>query len=80
MCDMEEDGTVEHVVLECEKYDRDRMEMLHVILTEMGREMNEMIEKIGRVLLVGLCGQTNTRMIDTVKEFLEKMLYARSRN
>ena len=35
MCDMGEDETVEHVVLKCEKYDRDRMEMMHVILTEM---------------------------------------------
>ena len=28
MCDMGEDETVEHVVLECDKYDRDRMEMM----------------------------------------------------
>ena len=35
MSDMEEDETVEHV--ECEKYNRDKMEMMHVILTEMGR-------------------------------------------
>ena len=40
MRDMREDETVEHVVLECEKYDRDRMEMMHVTLTEMGREIN----------------------------------------
>ena len=83
MCDMGEDETVEHVVLECEKYDRDRMEMMRVILTEMGREMNEVIARTGRewmVLLVGLCGETSTRMIDVLKEFLEKMWYARLRN
>ena len=59
------------------------MEMMRVILTEMGREMNKVIERIGRewmVLLVGLCGETSTRLIDAVKEFLEKMWYVRSRN
>ena len=34
MCAMGEDKTVEHVVLGCEKYDRDRMEMMRVILTK----------------------------------------------
>ena len=42
MCDMGEDETVEHVTLKYEKYDRDRMEMMHVILTKMGRDMNEL--------------------------------------
>ena len=31
MCDMGEDEMVEHVVLECEKYER--MEIMHVVLT-----------------------------------------------
>ena len=53
MCDMGEDETVEHVVLECEMYDRDRMEMMHVILTEMGCEM---IERTGRQWMVMLLG------------------------
>ena len=67
MCDMGEDETIEHVVLECEKYDRDIMKIVHVILTEMGCEMNEVIERTERewmVLLVRLCGETNTRMVD----------------
>ena len=56
VCDMGEDETVEHVVLECEKYDCERMEMIHVILTEMGCEMNELIERTGRewMVLLGL--------------------------
>ena len=61
----------------------DRIELMHVILTAMGREMNEVIERTGRewnMLLVGLCRETSTRMTDVVKEFLEKMWYARSRN
>ena len=41
MCDMGEDETVEHVILECQKYDRDIIEMMRVILTEMGCEINE---------------------------------------
>ena len=60
------------------------MEMMRVILTEMGCEMNEVIERTGRewiVLLQGMCGETSERMIDAVKEFLEKkMWHARSRN
>ena len=60
MCDMGEDETVEHVVLECEKYDRDRMKIVRVILTEMGPEINEVIERTGRewmVLLLEVCGR-----------------------
>ena len=69
MCDMGEDETVGHVVLECEKYDHDRMEMMCVILTEMGSEINEVevIERTTRewmVVLVGLCREMSTRMID----------------
>ena len=62
MCDMGEDETVEHVILKCEKYDHDRMEMMRVILTEMGRQMNEVFKRTGRewmVLLLGLCRQTS---------------------
>ena len=76
MCDMGEDESVEHVVLECEKYERDRMEMMQVILTELGHRLDERVEKTGRewmVLLLGLCRETNERMIEAVKEFLEKM-------
>ena len=61
MCAMRKDETVEHVVLECEKYDRDGMETMHVILIEMEREINEVIERTGRewmVLVVGLYGET----------------------
>ena len=39
---------VEHVVLECQKYDRDKMEIMCMILTEMVREMSEHIAMIFR--------------------------------
>ena len=82
MCDMGEDETVEHVMLECGKYDRERMEMMQVILTEMGCEMNQLVEKTGRewmVLLLDLCEETTERMIVAVKGFMEKMWYVRCR-
>ena len=74
---------MEHVVLECEKYERDRMEMMQVILTELGHSWDERVEKTGRewmVLLLGLCRETNERMIEAVKEFLEKMWRVRCRD
>ena len=83
MCDIGEDKTVEHVVLECEKYDHDRMEMMGGILTEMGHKMNEVIERTGRewiVLLLGLCGETSTSMIDAVKEFPKLITLKRHHN
>ena len=82
MCDMGEDESVEHVVLECEKYERDRMEMMQVILTELGHRLDERVEKTGRewmVLLLGLCRETNERMIEAMKEFLEKKWCVRCR-
>ncbi|KAG0724425.1 hypothetical protein GWK47_040581 [Chionoecetes opilio] len=82
MCDMSEDETVEHVILECEKYSGERMEMMRVVLTEMGGDMNEVVERTGRewmLLLLGRCVETSGRMIETVKEFLERMWYMRNR-
>ena len=43
MCDMGEDESVGHV-LECEKYERDKMEMMQVILTELGHSWDERVE------------------------------------
>ena len=80
MCDMGEDETVEHVMLECEKYDRDRAEMMRVILPELGCNVNEMVEKTGKewmVLLLGLSTETTEVMIAAVKEYLERMWCAR---
>ena len=35
-------------MLECEKYERDWMEMMQVILTELGHSWDERVEKTGR--------------------------------
>ena len=48
MCDTGEDKTVHHVILECEMYDSDKMEMIHVILNGMGCEIHEVVERTGR--------------------------------
>lgn len=43
---------------------------MQVILTEMGYDMNEVVERTGRdcmVLLLGPCGETTDRMIVAVK-------------
>ncbi len=37
MCDIGEDETVEHMVLECVKYARDRNEMMQVVQRELGK-------------------------------------------
>ncbi|MPC58694.1 hypothetical protein E2C01_052701 [Portunus trituberculatus] len=73
MCDMGEDEKAEHVVLECVKYARDRNEMMQVVLRELGNVRMEMTGREWMVLLLGLCGDANGRMIEAVKEFLEKM-------
>ncbi|MPC24151.1 hypothetical protein E2C01_017226 [Portunus trituberculatus] len=80
MCDMEEDKTVEHVVLECVKYARDGNEMMQVVLRELGNARVEMTGREWLVLLLGLCGDTNDRMIKAAKEFLEEMWHARHMN
>ena len=67
-------------MLECVKYARDRYEMMQVVLRELGHDRVEMTGREWMVLLLGLCGETNERMIEAVKEFLERMWRARSRN
>ncbi|MPC73955.1 hypothetical protein E2C01_068298 [Portunus trituberculatus] len=57
ICDMGEDEMVEHVVLECLKYARDRNEMMQVVLRESGNARLEMTEKEWMVLLLGLSGR-----------------------
>ena len=72
MCARGEDETVEHVILECEKYDRDRREMMRVILPELGCRVNEKVEKTEKewmLLLLGLSTETTEVMIAAVKEY-----------
>lgn len=41
VCVMGEDETVEHVVLDCVKYARDRNEMMQVVLSELGHDSGD---------------------------------------
>ncbi|XP_050686795.1 uncharacterized protein LOC126980697 [Eriocheir sinensis] len=82
MCDRGVDETVQHVVVECKKYDRKRTKMMQVFLSEMGREVNGRTGRewmVVMVLLLGLSGETNGRVIEAVNEFLESMWRARCR-
>ena len=59
---------MEHVVLECVKYARDRYEMMQVVLRELGHGRVEMTGREWMVLLLGLCGEKNERMIEAVRK------------
>ena len=48
MCDMRVDETVKQVVLKYDKYERDRREIMQEILTELGHNWDERVEKTGR--------------------------------
>ncbi|MPC97930.1 hypothetical protein E2C01_093275 [Portunus trituberculatus] len=47
--------------------------MMQVVLRELGHKRVEMTGREWMVVLLGLCGDTDERMIETVKEFLERM-------
>ncbi len=84
-CDMGEDETVVHVMRECEKYERDRWEMMRVVQWEIGwvaNEVNRAVERYERdwmLLLLGLSRETTKRMVKAVKGFLERMWCTRCR-
>ncbi len=45
ICDRGVAEAVQHMILECKKYDRERMRMMQVFLGDVGREVNG---RIGR--------------------------------
>ena len=85
MCERGVDETVCHVILECEKYERERWEMFKVVKNEMlllASEVNGMVVRTERewmLLLLGLSGEETDCMMEAVKVFLERMWYARSK-
>ena len=74
MCDLGEDETVMHVVVECDKYDVQRDRFLNVLRNEYEddriAEWMEREDKGLRVLLEIESG-VNDNVIDAMKEFLE---------
>ena len=82
-CDRGVDETVVHVMLLCERYRRERTEMMRVVLSEMGRDVNDRTARTERewmLLLLGLNGEANDRIMEAVKSFLEQMWCARNRD
>ena len=79
MCEKGVDETVAHVILECEKYERERLEMLEVAKKEVllhASEVNGVIvrtESEWMLLLLGLNGEASECMMEAVKEFLERV-------
>ena len=76
MCDLGEDETVMHVVVECDKYDVQRDRFLNVLRNEYEddriAEWMEREDKGLRVLL-GIESGVNDNVIDAMKEFLEQV-------
>ena len=81
-CDRGVDETIEHVMLECEKYEREREEMLNVVKLELGPtlwdNMCQLAEGNPQYLVVYLLGLSltdnwNEVTIEGVKSFLESM-------
>lgn len=48
MYNMREDERVVHVVLHCDKYNKDRMEIMQIILTILRCEINMVVERTGK--------------------------------
>ncbi|KAG0725737.1 hypothetical protein GWK47_038027 [Chionoecetes opilio] len=83
MCVTGVDETVEHLMLECERYEYARTQMLEVVVGEVGveewREMRD--RRVEMEYLLGLCAEcrSDSRVIESVKEFLENSWRARRR-
>ena len=87
MCERGVDETIEHLLLQCEGYDREREMMLYVVKREMGEgkweeicEMQEW-ELVRPVLcLLGLSrmDKWNRETVESVKDFLERVWMKRS--
>ena len=74
-CDLDEDETVMHVVVECDKYDVERERFLNVLRNEC--EEHKIVEWMERDKVLGVlfgieCG-VNDNVIDGMKEFLEQL-------
>ena len=84
-CERGVDEMVCHVILECEEYERERLEMLQVVKNEVllrASEVNGVVvrtEKEWMLLLLGISGEETDCMMEAVKVYLERMWYERSK-
>lgn len=85
MCESGVDETVEHVILECGKYERDRQELLRVVQKEIFLKESEIYgvnvrtKREWMLLLLGLNGEVNDCTMNAMKIFLERVWYIRNR-
>jgi hypothetical protein len=60
-------------MLECEKYQRERTQMMNVVIMEMGGTENRIYNRTAwqwMIFMLGINGRANDRVIEAVKEFL----------
>ena len=75
-CNLNEDETVMHVVVECDKYDGDREKFLDVLRSECEEvKVTEWLEREDRGLgvLLGIESGVNNRVLEAMKDFLEEV-------
>ena len=81
MCDGGWDESVEHMVLVCERYVRERERMVDVVRLEVGAWMNDAnswtTEERMRMLL-GLGDRVSDAIVGDVKDFLDRVWRVRS--
>ena len=82
MCDGDEKETVEHLLMECGAYERERQSMMEVILNE-GGEINEVgherTSEEWMAMIVGLSEGATVAILESVKRYLENMWRLRMR-
>ena len=77
--------TVMHLMLECTRYERERVEMLNVVAREVESDAGisggevERTKRGWMLLLLGLSGRETEFMMKAVKDYLEKVWFIRSR-
>ena len=72
MCNSGEREMVEHLIMECEAYESERLEMIGVILDERGEDdgvMYERTEDEWMTMIVGLSPGVTTAKIESAKRF-----------
>jgi len=75
-CDLNEDETVMHVMVECDRYDAERQSLLNVIGRECDdQKVAEWLEREDRGLeiILGIKEGVNDTVIEAVKVFLERV-------
>ena len=75
-CEGNDVESVEHVMLECPKYARERQRMMNVVLKELAAEENVLMGRDGKEWMISLLGLNEERTnesVRAVKMFLEEV-------